>query len=449
MKHSVGPRSRRSNVGVIDSVGDGFPAREESLDDRTNNIKYVKIGPAGTEAHEGTIPREIFETLDLERYMTKTRRAVQGVSGRCLSPEDTLAKFHESLSSAPVTHETMLQSIKDEGWMPSWESYHSSRASSLWLRLCNQPGGGAATYESSVSFFRALQPILYRPILEQHLSNILRHGIQISSLGIGDGVKDSIMLEALAQKGIRDVDHVLVDASILMLNRALSRFTQSNPRVLPQNLSLEARYMLFEQLRKYPVSRRIPEQIRITLLLGLTIGNFRQGKGGVFELLRDSMQPGDIFIVDYQGLNRQKSEDIRRQYDTRAWKEFVSQPLGDIVALRFNGIIPFDLLISKFLANPVQVVEVRFVDEIVSGESSGIGAVEFILTDEACVAFESFVHTYCGMPDFTLPRPFNLYRSCKYMPGAFESKLQQNGFSLSEHKISGFYGYNLLMAHRI
>lgn len=440
-----------SRVAVLEE--DVSLPREASLDDlqvQTKDIRYIKLGPSGTEPLEGSFPRGVFETLDLEAYMASTRGAVrQNVGKRYLSHEDTtLASSHEALSVNPVTYETMLQGIVREGWMPPWESYHSWQATSAWLRLC-QGASGAATYEASVSFFQALQPLLYTNVLQPRLRDILRQGMQILSLGIGNGAKDPIMLQALAQKGIRDVDHVLVDASVPMLDQALGSFVQSDPRALPQNLSLEARYMLFEQMRDYPVERRTPEQMRIVLLLGLTVGNFRQGEGGIFELLRDSTQAGDALILDYQRLNGQGSEPIRQQYDTRPWKGFVVQPLRDIIALRFNGNIP-DLPISRFFADPSRCVEVRFVDEIIPGESSGIGAIEFILTEEVASAFEEFVQQYCGMPDFTLPRPFNLYRSCKYKGNAFENKLKEYGFDPmpSTMSIGGQYGYNLLMAVR-
>lgn len=450
-------QSGRSRVAVLEE--DVSPGELSCFEDQENRaqvtkdpIKYVKLGPSGTEPLEDSfLPREVLEILDSQAYIAGTRGAIRrNVGGRYLLHEDTtLASSHEALPVNPVTHETMLQGIVREGWMPSWESYHSSQATSAWFRLCRGTTSGAATYESSVSFFQALQPLLYSGVLRPRLHDILRQGMQILSLGIGNGTKDPIILKALAQRGIRDVDHVLVDASAHMLDQALGRFVQSDPRVLPQNLSLEVRYMLFEQMKDCPAERRTPDQMRIVLLLGLTVGNFKQGEGGIFELLRDSTQVGDVLILDYQKLNGQGSESIRQQYDIRPWKGFVVQPLKDIIALRFDGNIP-DLPISRLLGDPARCVQVRFVDEIIPGESSGIGAVEFILTEEATSAFEQFVQQECNMPKFILPRPFNVYRSCKYKGDAFENKLKEYGFDPmpSAMSIGGQYGYNLLMAIR-
>lgn len=349
-----------------------------------------------------------------------------------------------------VTHRVLLEEIIRCGNVPSWMSYWSQRASDLWRNLCCD-AGGAATYESSINILRAIQGYLYNALIEEdgRIKAIL-HGVQFVSLGVGDGVKDQIILDGLAKNGIRKIDTILVDSSRYMLADLMTELGKKQPvNQIPRNRSsVTGKNMLFEHLTHVHIERTHPGQSRIVALIGLTVGNFPQaGEGNIFEVLQSVTEKGDLLLIDYQTINGTGSEEIRKGYDVPRYKEFVIQPLRDIIKTRFPNDLPKDFDISWLSPASVRVIfDPNIQQENLTG---GDGIVRFILSDEACAAFESFVHIYCNMPDFILPRPFDIHRSCKYMPGAFENKLQQNGFSLSEHKISGPYGYNLLMARRI
>jgi len=196
-----------------------------------------------------------------------------------------------------------------------------------WLDVCEDPAYG---HVALLDRLREVAPLVAEALREDAGG---RRGLELWSLGPGDGSVDERLLEGLA--GGWDVSsYVGLDFSFELLRRSVSRI--ANAPGLPRDLAVRALCGDFTDLGSVDAAPRDPEAVRLFALTGFTLGNYSET-----DLLRNIgrlMAEGDYLFLDVRlhdlgplpgdpAAPPPDEDGTRARYDLDSVRRFVLGPL--------------------------------------------------------------------------------------------------------------------------
>jgi hypothetical protein len=188
----------------------------------------------------------------------------------------------------------LLAEIRDGSMISSRFSYAAEKGTKHWLELCHD--SLYTVYHDSISYLSANASKLLAACGKSFLAS----SPDVISLGPGDGIKDRIILNALARELDKDGNahemfYYPVDVSHRMLATAVHTIREDYS--LSRRIKIKAFHSDFKHLSAFrPVYNFRPEP-NLFLLLGNTFGNMQDEKNFLHRLYR-AMYPGDILLLE-------------------------------------------------------------------------------------------------------------------------------------------------------
>jgi uncharacterized SAM-dependent methyltransferase len=180
-----------------------------------------------------------------------------------------------------------------------------------WLALC--AGGDAAGYRN---FDRSRELIERRA---REIAERTRPGVvEVISLGAGQGDKDRVVLDALAQLG-REVRYRPVDASIGLLEMAVHDAMRSGHATI----GVKADFTNADHLASVGATSDVHDGTRMVLMLGNTLGAFDPLE--LAQQLAALLRAGDLAVVDGELF---AGEETLAGYDNPVNRRFALAPLA-------------------------------------------------------------------------------------------------------------------------
>ncbi len=221
--------------------------------------------------------------------------------------------------------------------IPSHLSYWGKKEAQEWINVCKSED--YEVYEKGVELLK--KNVI--PKLDI-LKDAAKKGLNFLSLGIGNGVKDQLILEALLK--LFKIRYFPVDISLDMINAGI------------KNMSVDVETVGF--ISDFRFLRDISERIRqnyypchLISILGNTIGNF--GQIEILNNLRKGMSKKDFLLIEItmrkETGSKMHSEDlthILESYNNEYYKSFVFAPLEKAGFRRTDGIIEVEYGPNQF-----------------------------------------------------------------------------------------------------
>lgn len=187
-------------------------------------------------------------------------------------------------------------------------------------------------------------PKITSELISSNISTIVRQmdigakGIRVISLGIGDGYKDSIILNKICEMTNVPIDYWIIEFSYEMLKIGLKNVREklgdNNRRIVPKLFQTDflAIGILSDLLTD--------DKINLFLLLGNTLGNFPEDM--LLNKISAVMHKGDYFLIDNQikgerKLTKNERDSLYAMYDTKKYKDYIFSILNNAQIKRGDG----------------------------------------------------------------------------------------------------------------
>jgi hypothetical protein len=199
--------------------------------------------------------------------------------------------------------------------LPTPYAYLTETGFHNWLRL---------TEDASYTYYRDSLDLIERagPALANTIEEIFgAEGIDMISLGPGDGAKDAMMLQALSEHvSAPDLHYYPFDVNPSMVSRAMRTIGETG-----QLRKIQAKAILadFDSLPQFSVTYSYRSAPNLLMLLGNTLGNLSDERTFLEQIYGSAMFDGDLLLIDVRRGGGNDSAYLRSD----AHKEFDFGPL--------------------------------------------------------------------------------------------------------------------------
>lgn len=174
-------------------------------------------------------------------------------------------------------------------------------------------------------------PNMTRKLLSDNIDNILSSmdidtkSIRVISLGIGDGLKDSIIINKIFEKTNAPIDYWIIEISYEMIKIGLNNVREHLNR--DNQARLNPRLFQTDFLDINILTDLITDdKTNLFLLLGNTLGNFPEDI--LLNKISSVMKKNDYFLIDNQikgenNINTRERNELISMYNTEKYQEYI------------------------------------------------------------------------------------------------------------------------------
>jgi hypothetical protein len=189
--------------------------------------------------------------------------------------------------------EEIRVAVQNKILLPSHLLYRTEEGAKSWLALCESP-----LYSFYLSSFNNFYAVISQVVELLH-GKSQSADLDLISLGVGDGKKDRIFIEALIANVGRDLNlwYYPVDISLLMIGRTARQIANSQSiRSAKSNLNIKPIVGDFFGIHSIDQIYNYRTSPKIFSILGNTLGNGREFE--LFQTLRSAVQSGDFVLLE-------------------------------------------------------------------------------------------------------------------------------------------------------
>ncbi len=200
--------------------------------------------------------------------------------------------------------------------IPSRFSYWGKKETFGWLKVCKSKDYGV--YDKGVDLVTSNIPKISKCIQKSG-----HHEFNFISLGVGNGIKDSIIIEFFLQNF--EMKYFPIDISLDMLNEGMENIRQNIKTV-----GFISDFRHFSDISE--LIRQNHYKNHLVSILGNTLGNF--GQVEILNSLRRGMTKDDFLLIEVtlrkdagSKIHGENLTDIIESYNNEDYKSFVFTPL--------------------------------------------------------------------------------------------------------------------------
>lgn len=222
--------------------------------------------------------------------------------------------------------------------IPSRFSYWGRKESHQWLRVCN-----SKDYQVFTKGLKLIEKSI-PGIIKRIAPSVIGKKINFISLGVGNGIKDGSIIEALSQK--YTVKYFPIDISLDMLEAGMKN-------IHPKHLETTGFVADFRDFYEITQRIRTDKTISLVSILGNTLGNF--GQIEILNNIRRGMTQNDYLLVEVtmrketgSKLHGEDLTQIIEGYNNEDFRDFVFTPLLKAGFVKSDGVVQVEYGPNQF-----------------------------------------------------------------------------------------------------